>query len=49
MIVIKFFSDWCDDISILNRILYEFNWDIDSNYNIKYKVLPTMIIECYNI
>ena len=37
MIVIKFFSDWCDDISILNRILYEFNWDIDSNYNIKYK------------
>lgn len=37
MIIIKFFSDWCDDISILNRILNEFNWDIDSNYNIKYK------------
>lgn len=37
MITIKFFSDWCDDKSILNRILDEFNWDIDSNYNNKYK------------
>ena len=37
MIVIKFFSDWCDDKSILDRILNEFNWEIDSNYNYKYK------------
>ena len=37
MIVIKFFSDWCDDKSILYRILDEFNWEIDSNYNNKYK------------
>lgn len=35
--IIKFFYDWCDDISILSRILNEYNWEIDINYNIKYK------------
>lgn len=37
MIIIKFFSDWTSDEHLLETIKNKYNWDLDKNYNTKYK------------
>lgn len=37
MIIIKFFSDFLSEKELLKKILNEYDWSVDLNYNIKYK------------